>query len=162
MAFKDYMQKYPTLGNLVDGFVGNNMADLYRTKVAKFFEQALIGTLIVTAFLGLYGVPAADLRLIALLVFTVAYCVKNLRWFNTEEGRVYVDARFGTEREHEIHAAIRSAMLLAVTPIMAGIVAVLLVPAFYWGTFGLLVSTFLIVGSPAIIWWRFGDTRKKV
>lgn len=175
MAFKDYMIKYPTLGEVVNGFVGNNIDDHYRTKIGQFFEQSVTGTLVLVAFLALYGVDLGDLRLTALLVFTSSYCIKNLGWFLTDVGMDYACDRFnlsvkgdgidetirGSELTDAGRAKVRSYLIWGVGPAMAGLVGILLLPAFFWGLGGLLLSTFLIAGSPAIIWWRFGDTRKK-
>lgn len=145
---------------LASGYVGNNMNETYRKMIGKMFVNAVASGLIVAAIFGLIGESTNTLRLLALATFTVTYCWESVVYLSTEEGRKMTDSRFGTDREHEIPSAVRSIYPVFLAVVVGGIAFALLAPALWMGGTGLLVSTFLIVGSPAVIWYRFGRQEK--
>lgn len=146
--------------SLVSGYVGNNMHDDYRKKIGEMFTNAVASGLIVAAIFALIGETTGTLRLLALATFTVTYCWESVVYLSTEEGRKMTDSRFGTDREHEIPSVVRSSYPAFLAVVVSGIAFALLAPALWMGGAGLLVSTFLIVGSPAVIWFRFGRPSK--
>ena len=151
MAFQDYVARSKTLSGAIDAYVGNNTHPVYRKAVADMFVGSALVALGVVAFAFLLKVPG--IAMLGLYVFTGWYCGRSIKFFRTGEGRVFCDARMADpDTAPAFLVRYWTPLLVAV---IVGTVTVLLLPTFflsYWT--GLLISSFLLVGSPAVIWWK--------
>lgn len=151
MAFKDYMTKYPTLGNLVEGFIGDSLAPAYRKQICDMFVWSCGVALALMVIL--WAFDADRILLTGLCAWTGHYCGQSISYFHTDEGRGMVDARANTpEGIPDLLNRYWTVVLVAIVGLFS---ALFLVPAFTMGVPGLVWSAFLLVGSPAIIWFRF-------
>lgn len=147
MAFIDSVSK------LADKITGATLSKSYQLAIAKMFRNSMSIAMFLTLAAALFGKTGVELHLCLLVTFSSAYAMFSWYWLQTDEGKQVIDHRLATENEAQVFIAKWYGLFTLI--IMAGVFGTLLTPALVLqNTLGVAVSDFLIIASPAIVFWR--------